>query len=98
MEQYNIMKTMPENKFVQNPEEQAQENIDSAIYYLKKSYQLDPKNENTLFKLSTVYYYTDDCENAWKFYDECMILGGQAITDSYKKDLKKKCKKRNSNS
>jgi Tfp pilus assembly protein PilF len=94
MEQYFAMIMMPENEYVKNPKEQARENLDSAINYLKKSYQIDPKDENTLFKLSTVYYYADDCENAWKYYDECKKLGGRPITESYTKDLKKKCKRK----
>ena len=92
-EQYFALITMLKNETVKNPKEQAKENLDSAIYYLQKSYQIDPIDENTLFKLSTVYYYTEDCENAWKYYNECKKLGGRPITESYTKDLEKKCKK-----
>lgn len=93
MEQYLAFIAMPENEYVKNPKELAAQSIDSALYCLNKSYKIDPRNENTVYKLSTVCYYAGDCENAWKYYDECRALGGRPITDEYTKDLKKKCKK-----
>jgi len=92
--QYFPMQMMPKNDFVKNPKELAQNYLDSAVIYLNKSYQLDPKDPNTTFKLSTAYYYKGDCENSWKFYDKCRALGGQPITEDYTKDLKKKCKRK----
>lgn len=94
MAQYFPMLMMPENEFVKNPKEQAANLLDSALTYLNKSYKVDPNDQNTTFKLSTSYYYIGDCDNAWKFYDECKALGGQPITDDYTKDLKKKCKRK----
>jgi len=69
-------------------------NLDSAITYMKESYELDPKDQNTIFKLSICYWNKSDCENAWKYYDACKKLGGQVITEDYTSDLKKKCKRR----
>jgi Tfp pilus assembly protein PilF len=68
-------------------------NLDSALNYLTKSYQLDTKDQNTTFKLSICYYQKKDCKNAWKYYDECMSLGGQPITEEFTKDLKEQCMK-----
>ncbi len=68
-------------------------NLDSAITYMTKSYQLDPTDQNTTFKLSICYWNKGDCNNAWKYYDACKALGGQPITEEYTKDLKKKCKR-----
>lgn len=73
-------------------EKNAKSNLDSAIVYMNKSYQLDNKDQNTLYKLSICYWLNDDCDNAWKYYDECKVLGGQPITEDYTNDLKKKCK------
>ena len=67
--------------------------LDSAVSYISKSYQLDPSDQNSSFKLSVCYYLKADCSNAWKFYHACMALGGQPITDNYTKDLEKICKR-----
>jgi len=69
------------------------EDLNKAIELFKQSYKIDPGNQNTLFKLSTVYYYTKDCVNALRYYDECMKLGGKPIPDGYGDALKKMCNK-----
>jgi hypothetical protein len=75
-------------------EKKAKSNLDSALIYLNKSYQLDNKDQNTLYKLSICYWLKDDCNNAWKYYDECKLLGGQPITEDFTNDLAKKCKRK----
>jgi tetratricopeptide (TPR) repeat protein len=67
--------------------------LDKAIETFIRSYKIDHTNQNTLFKLSAAYYYKNDCVNAWKYYDECMKLGGQPITAEYTDALKKQCKR-----
>ena len=74
--------------------ENALQNLDTAITLITKSYKLDPTDQNTTFKLSTLYWNKGDCANAWKYYDECKSLGGQPITEAYTKDLEKKCKQK----
>lgn len=64
-----------------------------AINNFKKSYSIDPKNQNTLFKMSACYFVKKDCDNAWKYYNECKKLGGQPITKEYTEALKQGCKK-----
>jgi tetratricopeptide (TPR) repeat protein len=76
-------------------EKGALRNLDSAIIYMTNSYQLDPLDQNTSFKLSICYWNKGDCSNAWKFYDLCKALGGKPITEEYTKDLKKKCNRKN---
>ena len=71
--------------------ENAMINLDSAITYLTKSYNLDSTDQNTTFKLSILFYDKGDCDNAWKYYEACKLLGGQPITEAYTKDLQKKC-------
>lgn len=68
------------------------EYLDTAIKYLIKSYQINPKEENTLYKLSVSYFKNNDCENARKYYNECKRAGGNLITDQYTKDLLSACK------
>lgn len=84
---------MPES-VLKDSKERAKNYLDSTLYYLNKSYQIDPKDQNTTYKLSTTYWNKGDCENAWRFLDECRQLGGRPITEEYLKDLKDKCKKK----
>ena len=65
--------------------------LDKAIEIFNRSYKIDPTNQNTLFKLSAAYYYKKDCKNAWRFYDECMKLGGKQISPGYLEALKQQC-------
>lgn len=66
--------------------------LNSAIDIFKQSYNIDPSNQNTLFKLSAAYYYKKDCQNAWRYYNECMKLGGRPIPNGYVDNLKEQCK------
>ena len=65
--------------------------LQKAIELFNQSYQIDPNNQNTLFKLSVAYFYKKDCANAWKYHDECIKLGGQSISPEYTAALKQQC-------
>jgi tetratricopeptide (TPR) repeat protein len=65
--------------------------LNKAVEFFNKSYNIDPLNQNTLFKLSAAYFYKNDCNNAWRFYKECMKLGGRSISEGYADALKKMC-------
>jgi tetratricopeptide (TPR) repeat protein len=93
MEQYYLMALMPGNDIVKEPELEAKHFMDSALQYLTKSFLLDSKDVNTTYKLSICYWNIDDCNNAWKYYDLTMALGGRPITKEYTNDLKKRCKR-----
>jgi tetratricopeptide (TPR) repeat protein len=67
------------------------EDLNIAIGFFTKSYGIDQLNQNTLFKLSAAYLYNKDCKNAWRFYNECMKLGGKPVTQNYTDALKKMC-------
>lgn len=84
MAQYYALQPLEEKK--------ALHNLDSAINYLSKSYQLAKTDPNTTFKLSVCYFLKEDCIDAWKYYKECMSVGGQPLTEEYSKALKDKCK------
>jgi tetratricopeptide (TPR) repeat protein len=83
--QYSILQPISPNDTLKN--------LPSAISYLNRSYLLDPKDQNTTFKLSVCYLYNSDCDNAWKFYNECKALGGQPITEEYTNTLNHECKR-----
>lgn len=67
--------------------------LNKAIELFKQSYTIAPLNQNTLFKLSVAYFYKQDCTNAWRYYEECMKLGGKPISPDYAAALKKQCGK-----
>lgn len=73
--------------------ENAIKNLDSAIACFKKSYALDSNDQNITHRLSICYWNKNDCENAWKYYDECKALGGRPITKDYTNALQNKCKR-----
>lgn len=83
---------MAQSKSNPGDNKQSGELLDSAIHYLEKSYSIDPKDQNTSFKLSAVYFYKGDCKNAWKYWDICTAAGGDPITEDYTNALKKQCK------
>ncbi len=72
-------------------ERSAQANLDSALNYLNRSYAINPKDENTAFKLSVSYWLKGDCDAAWRYYKACKTLGGLPITDEYTSDLSARC-------
>ncbi len=72
---------------------QSEEDYSDALTLFKKSYRNDPKNQNTLFKLSVCYFLKKDCENALKYYKECKELGGKPITGEYTKAISQGCEK-----
>lgn len=69
------------------------EELDLAIELFEKSYSVDPKNQNTLFKVSVCYFMKNECGRAWKYYNECKELGGKPITKGYTEALTQNCKK-----
>jgi tetratricopeptide (TPR) repeat protein len=90
---YYLTMQMPKNDLVKDPEAEAGKYMDSTLLYLNRSYVLDPKDVNTVYKLSIGYWTMKDCSKAWRFYDEAVALGGDPITEEYTNDLKKRCKR-----
>ncbi|MBC7566184.1 MAG: tetratricopeptide repeat protein [Pedobacter sp.] len=62
-----------------------------GLSLLKESYAIDPLNQNTLYKLSTYYFDSNDCDLSLKYYRECMKLGGQPVVQRYKDAIKERC-------
>lgn len=69
----------------------ALEQLEISIDYLKKSYEIDPKYPNTLLNLSACFLIKDDCNNAWKYHDECAALEQRAVSKQFTEHLKKHC-------
>ena len=74
--------------------EQSQKNTDyqEALRLFKKSYAINPTYQSTLYKLSVCYFEKGDCENARKYYNECLKLGGKNISKEYTEALNSLCK------
>lgn len=66
--------------------------LNRAIEIFRRSYDIDPKNQNTLFKMSVCYYLKSDCGNAVKYYKECMLLGGRPVSREFAREISKGCK------
>ncbi len=80
------------DKYYKNKGEEASGSyIDAGAGYLQKSYKLDPKDPDTVFRLSVFCLIKGDCKNARKYYKECKALGGAPITEAYTQDLLEKC-------
>ena len=92
MGQFYFTSEMPPNDIVKDPKKEARRHLDSAIVILSKSYKIDPRDVNTVYKLSISYWNMESCAQAWKYYDEAMALGGKPITKEYTRDLEKRCK------
>ena len=69
-----------------------QNDLNLAFDLFNKSYTIDPKNQNTLFKYSVCCLLKNDCKNARKYYNECKLLGGKPITKEYTNALNQACK------
>jgi len=66
--------------------------IDTAIQLLKKAYEVAPRNENTLYKLSVCYYYLQNCSESKKYLQLCKDAGGQPIDNEFEIALNEACK------
>lgn len=77
--------------YAKYPANNDSKDLSTAIDLLNQSYKIDPANQNTVFKLSVVYFMKQDCKNALKYYNECKSLGGRPITKDYTEALKKLC-------
>jgi len=59
--------------------------------FLDKSYKIDDKNSNTVYKLSIVNMYLDNCKEAWKYLKKAKQMKNPNVTEAYEKELITKC-------
>ncbi len=69
----------------------AKAHLSKARKKLLEAYSFDSKYINTTYKLSIIYLYDKDCENAKKYLKETRELGGQPITKEYLTDFNLRC-------
>ena len=65
--------------------------INKALPLLNTSYHIDPRNPYTTYMLSRFYALNNNCDSAFKYYNECMTAGGQPITEKFTRALKARC-------
>jgi len=65
--------------------------LNKAKEKLQQAYTIDPEYINATYKLSIVYLYSQDCENAQKYLRKTRELGGQPITKEYLSDFNLRC-------
>lgn len=66
--------------------------LNKANTYLRKSYEIDQKNSNTIYKLSIIKMYLGKCKEAKSLLKKAEKLKNPNITESYKKELQQKCR------
>jgi len=71
----------------------AKEILNNSIKYLKKSYSLDQKDSNTIYKLSIVNMYLGNCAKANKYLKTAVKMNNPNVTEEFKTELKQKCGK-----
>ena len=68
------------------------ENLSRAIFYLNKSYNLNPKYSSTVYKLIICSLFSEDCEKAKRYFLECDNLKNNQITETFRAQVYAKCK------
>jgi len=66
--------------------------LKSALNYLEKSYKIDNKNSNTIYKLSIVNMYMNKCKEANEYFREAKKMKNPNITEAFELELNEKCK------
>jgi tetratricopeptide (TPR) repeat protein len=79
---YNSVNTDPK---------EAIEKLDNSVKYLEKSYSIDEKNSDTIYKLSIINMYLGNCKKANKYLEKADKMKNPNITEEFKAKLKQKC-------
>src|SRR5690606_18265983 len=66
--------------------------LESALLYLQKSYDIDKKNSNTIYKLSVVYMYLDNCDEAKHYLQKAKKMKNPNVTKAFEAEFQTKCK------
>src|SRR5204863_6950046 len=66
---------------LEGSDRQADRCLGTATKLLTRSYELDPKNADTAYKLAVCQEALMNCEKAWKFYDLSQTLGATTTDD-----------------
>ncbi len=72
---------------------QAKESLEKSKKYLQQAISLDPKDSNTIYKLSIINMNLGDCDSARKFLEKAVQMKNPNVTQEYKTELNQKCGK-----
>ena len=65
--------------------------LNMANDYLTRSYKINKKDSNTIYKLSIVKMYLGECKEAKSFFKKAKKMDNPNITESYGRELKQNC-------
>ena len=72
-------------------EESSEEVYEKGVFYLLRSYELDPANPVTTFHLAVHYLKRGACDQAWKYHDESVATGAGVVAPGFTEKLKEEC-------
>lgn len=78
---------------IESNKELANERLRIAEKYLNKSYKIDNKNSNTIYKLAVINMYLENCKEAWKYLKSAKKMKNPNVTSAFEIELKTKCEK-----
>lgn len=67
--------------------------LELAEKYLNKSFKIDQDDSNTVYKLSIVNMYLENCDKAWKYLKLAKKMKNPNITAAFENELKTQCEK-----
>ena len=62
-----------------------------ANAYLSRSFEINEKDSNTIYKLSIIKMYLGECKEAKSLLKKAKKMGNPNVTESYESELKQKC-------
>ncbi len=65
--------------------------LEMASEYLGRSYEINKKDSNTVYKLSIVKMYLGECKEARSLLKKAKNMGNRNVTASYESELNQKC-------
>lgn len=65
--------------------------LELANKYLMKSYEINKKDSNTIYKLSIINMNLGKCKESKSFLKKAKKMKNPNVTESYEKELKQKC-------
>jgi Tfp pilus assembly protein PilF len=71
----------------------AKDNLSNSVKYLEKSYSIDKKDSNTIYKLSIINMYLGECSKANQYLKKADKMKNPNVTEEFKAELKQKCGK-----
>jgi len=76
---------------IENGLENSEKSLEKANQYLSRSYEINKKDSNTIYKLSIIKMYLSKCKESKALLKKAIKMKNPNVTESYQKELKQKC-------